>query len=289
MDTPTQPLQLRRGAEPWDDGAPGWDRHRYHVHQWLAEATAIMLDAAGIATGMRVLDIAAGAGDQTLDIAQRVGPQGAVLATDISAQMIARAQARMRAAGHTHVQAEIADAQQLGLAGSQFDAALCRMGLMFCPSPLLALREIRAALRPGARFSALVFSGPQTNPCITTILNTARRHAGLAKLNDHDPPVPGSLLSLGKPGLLKQLLTEAGFTEVAVLPLSAPFRFARSADYIDFVRSSGSPIMDLLKPLSALAQARAWNDMTSQLGCFETEQTWVGPNELLLASAVNHL
>lgn len=288
MDTPDHgDASLSGGiAESWDDGASGWDRHRDQIHQWLADPTTAMLDAAGIKTGMRVLDIAAGAGDQTLDIARRVGPQGAVLATDISAQMIARAAERMRSAGHNQVQTRRADAQQLGLAGAEFDAAVCRMGLMFCDSPSRALCEIRAALRPGGRFSALVFSAPGSNPCITTLMNTARRHAGLAPVERCDPPAAGTLLSLGSPGLLERLLVASGFVEVTVRTVSAPFHFARTADYVAFVRTSGSPIIDLLKTLSAVQQACAWDDMTAQLSRFETAHGWVGPNELLLASAL---
>lgn len=64
--TSTQP-------HPWDEAAQGWNRHTTAIHAWLQDATTEMLDSAGIASGARVLDVAAGAGDQTLDIAHRVG------------------------------------------------------------------------------------------------------------------------------------------------------------------------------------------------------------------------
>ena len=79
---------------PWDDAAQGWDHHATSIRTWLHGATAAMLDAAQLTRGARVLDIAAGAGDQTLDIAQRIGPGGAVLATDISPRILALAQDR---------------------------------------------------------------------------------------------------------------------------------------------------------------------------------------------------
>jgi SAM-dependent methyltransferase len=271
-------------AASWDGGALGWDQHREQIHVWLADATADMLDAACIRPGMRVLDVAAGAGDQTLEIALRVGVGGQVLATDISAQMITRAETRLRVAGHSQVQTRLADMQQLGLAGAEFDAAVCRMGLMFCTEPLQALREIRSALAPGAQFSALVFSDASANPCITTLTNTARRHAGLS---EGDAYAAGTLLSLGCPGLLSKLLTEAGFIHGVVRTLAAPFRLASNKDYINFVRSAGSPIIDLLKTLSVEQQACAWDDITAQLARFETAHGWQGPNELLLCSAKN--
>ncbi len=267
---------------PWDEAAQGWNRHAPTIHAWLQDATTEMLDSAGVASGARVLDVAAGAGDQTLDIADRVGATGEVLATDISGAILALAQDKLRAAGFSQVRTRVADAQALGLAGAHFDAAVCRLGLMFCTSPLRALQEIRQALRPQGRLAALVFSSPQANPCIAILARTAQRHAGLPA---GDPFAPGSLMSLGKPGLLALLLEEAGFTDINVRPISAPFRLPTGKDYLEFVRTSASPIIEMLKTLSVSAQTAAWDDMARQLDSYSTTQGWEGPNELLLCSA----
>ena len=69
--------QWQRAAEPWHAWGPT-------IESWLGEATELMLDLAGVGLGARVLDVAAGAGGQTLRAAERVGPTGAVLATDIA-------------------------------------------------------------------------------------------------------------------------------------------------------------------------------------------------------------
>ena len=269
-------------GHPWDKAAEGWSSHSAIIRAWLAEATAEMLAAARIGPGARVLDIAAGAGDQTLDIARLVGPQGRVLATDISPAILALAQANARAAGLAQVDARLADAQALGLAGADFDAAVCRLGLMFCTAPLAALAEARAALKPGGRISALVFSQPQRNPCLAIMMSIAVRHAGLPA----KPPFePGTLMSLGQPGLLERLLRETGFVDITVHPVSAPFRLPSSRHYIDFVRSAGTPIMQMLAPLPAAAQSAAWDDMAAQLNVFNTATGWEGPNELLLGAA----
>ncbi len=276
------PVENGDSALAWDDAAQGWDQHSGLIRDWLSQATAEMLDAVAIAPGAKVLDVAAGAGDQTLDIAERVGAQGQVLATDISAGILERAARKLQAAGWRNVRTLQADAQALGLAGANFDAAVCRLGLMFCASPLGALRSIHLALAPGARLSGLVFAGPEANPCLAITMQTALRHAGAAA---RDPFEPGSLLSLGRPGLLDALLHESGFEKIAVRPLSTPFATPRCADYVDFVRSAGSPVRELLKALDAPARERAWADIAQRLEVFSTPGGWSGPNELLLFAA----
>jgi ubiquinone/menaquinone biosynthesis C-methylase UbiE len=276
-------------GHPWDDAAEGWSRHTGLIRPWLREATEAMLQAARIAPGDHVLDVAAGAGDQTLDIARRVGPTGTVLATDVSARILELARQTLLAAGMTQVRTLQADAQALGLearglANANFNAAVCRLGLMFCTEPSQALCGIRSALAPGGRISALVFARPQANPCITVMMQTACRHAGVGPA---DPFAPGSLLSLGCPGRLEGLLHAAGFVAIEVRPLSAPFKAASCAEYVAFVQSAGSPVIEVLKPLTAAARAAAWADITQALQRFSTASGWEGPNELLLCSAVN--
>jgi ubiquinone/menaquinone biosynthesis C-methylase UbiE len=284
MDTEArQPLRAAPVSSPaWDKSAAGWNQHSAPIRAWLQHATAAMLDTAGIAAGSRVLDIAAGAGDQTLDIARRVGPQGHVLATDISANALALAKANLRAAGYAQVETRLADAQALGLAGAGFDAAVCRLGLMFCAHPGHALDGVRQALRPGGRFSALVFSQPGHNPCLGIMMACALQHAGLPARQAFEP---GTLLSLGQPGLLAQLLRDAGFLNIDVRPVTAPFLMPSSRQYVDFVRTSGSPVMEILASLPAPAQTAAWADMASRLEVFTTPGGWTGPNELLLCGA----
>lgn len=81
---------------------------------------------------------------------------------------------------------------------------------------------------------------------------------------------------------MADLLAEAGFGDVTVRPLAVPFRVPGCTDYLDFVRSAGSPIMDLLRPLSPEDQQRAWDEMADELMQFTAAGGWEGPNELLL-------
>lgn len=87
--------------EQWQRAAEPWYRWGEVLEHWLEEASELMLDLAEIGTGDRVLDVAAGAGGQSVRAARRVGPSGAVLATDISPEILLSAVHRaLKPGGH---------------------------------------------------------------------------------------------------------------------------------------------------------------------------------------------
>jgi ubiquinone/menaquinone biosynthesis C-methylase UbiE len=266
----------------WEKAARGWNDHTPQIRAWLRDATDAMLEMAAIGRGARVLDLAAGAGDQTLDIAERVGSGGRVLATDLSSAILEFAQDNARRAGYGNVETRVADGEHLPVDDASFDAAVCRLGLMFFPDPVQGLREVHRALRPGGRVCTMVFARPEANPCITTLMATALKRAGLPA---RDPFQPGGLLSLGKPGLLDEMFTRAGFKEVATTTIAAPFRLPTARHYLEFIRASASPIQQILDRLDAGAAEAAWVEMEERLRVFETAAGWEGPNELLLTAA----
>jgi hypothetical protein len=271
----------RTVRQQWDAAAAGWNEQGPQIRDWLCRATDAMLEMAGIRPGHHVLDVAAGAGDQTLDIAARVGPTGRVLATDISPGILAHASQNAAQAGLKNVETLVADAENLGLQEAQFDAAICRLGLMLLPDPASGLREIARVLKPGGGFCAMVFAGPETNPCVSILMSTALRHAGLPA---RDPWAPGSLLSLGRAGMMDDLLRGAGFQDVATTQITAPFRLPTTQAYLAFVRNSAAPVHQVLSGLDENARNAAWIDMENQLHFFEGKDGWVGPNELLLTA-----
>jgi ubiquinone/menaquinone biosynthesis C-methylase UbiE len=173
---------------------------------WLGAATELMLDQAGVGSGSRVLDVAAGAGGQTLIAARRTGPDGILLATDISELLVERVRSGAIAQEVSHVYAAVADAAALDFVPGAFDAAICRLGLMHLADVPAALRGIRLALRLGGRFSAVVYDGPEHNPVLAAIAGT-------------DDP-----FRLSPSGVLRAALEDAGFVDVEVEPVDAPLR-----------------------------------------------------------------
>jgi SAM-dependent methyltransferase len=241
-----------------------------------------MLGMADIKAGSHVLDVAAGAGDQTLDIAERVGRDGSVLATDLSPDILLFASRQAAAAGYRNVKTRVSEGENLQVEDVSFDAVICRLGLMFFSDPLQGLREMLRAVKPGGGVCTMVFSTPQTNPCVAILMSTALRHAGLLP---PDPYQPGGLLSLGKPGLIDELFQQAGFRQIATTKVAAPFRLPAVNDYLDFIKTSAAPIIQILQRLEPPKSEAAWAEIEEKLQPFETGAGWEGPNELLLTAA----
>ncbi|MBT2303161.1 class I SAM-dependent methyltransferase [Variovorax paradoxus] len=276
----TQAFKASMRAQ-WDTAAPGWNAHTTDIRAWLHKPTDAMCRMAGVRAGLRVLDVAAGSGDQTLAVAQAVGAQGYVLATDLSPAIAALARDNAIRAGFANVETRVADGEDLGVPEASFDAAVCRLGLMFFPDPLRGLREMHRALRPGGGVCTMVFSRPEKNPCLTILMSTALKHAGLPA---RDPFLAGGLLSLGQPGRIDALFRSAGFHDVATTALDAPFCLPSVDHYLAFVRSSASPILQILRQLDAASAEAAWSEMRDRLVAFGTQDGWEGPNELLLTA-----
>jgi SAM-dependent methyltransferase len=106
---------------------------------------------------MRVLEVACGTGLVTLRIASAVGPQGAVVATDISEAMIAETARNAAAAGVSNIATAHMEAEALTFADGSFDAAICALGLMYVPDPGRAVSEMRRVVRSGGRVAATVW------------------------------------------------------------------------------------------------------------------------------------
>lgn len=265
----------------WDKCAAGWNGKTPQIRAWLRASTEAMLEMAEVGPGGRVLDVAAGSGDQTLDIAGRVGPTGSVLATDLSPAILAFAQDNTRRHGFQNVETRTADGENLGVPEASFDAVICRLGLMFFPDPGRGLMEMHRALKQGGRVCTMVFSSPDRNPCVAILLSTALKHAGLPP---RDPYQPGGLLSLGKPGLIDTLFKTARFSRIATTKVAAPFRLPSVGDYLDFVRTSASPIVQILSRLDKVRQQAAWAEIEDKLSAFNTSEGWEGPNDLLLTA-----
>ncbi len=277
------PVQYKTTTrQQWEDAAEAWDRWGPVLESWLGEATEQMLDRARVQSGSHVLDVAAGAGGQTLAAARRAGPSGRVVATDISPAILTYAAKSAAEAGLTTVETVEADGENLdGLAPGTFDAVISRVGLIYFPDQQRALAGMRRALRDGGRIAAIVYSTPDRNEFFSVPVSIIRTRAQLP------PPQPGQPgpFSLGGPGVLEAALVQAGFRDVTVEAVPAPVRLASAAECVRFERESFGALHQMLAGLPADERPGVWEEIEAALTRFETPSGFVGPCELLVASA----
>jgi len=187
--------------EQWQTAAVPWHRWGPTLEEWLGQATKAMLDMAKVAPGARVLDVAAGAGGQSIAAAKRVGSAGYVLATDISSNILEFASAAAQEEGLTNVETRVMDGEELEEELEEsFDAVICRVGLIYLPDQQRALTGMLRALKPGGKIAAIVYSTPENNKFFSIPVSIIRRRAQLP------PPLPGQPgpFSLGGPASLKR-------------------------------------------------------------------------------------
>lgn len=276
------PIQYKTTTrQQWEDAAEAWHGWGATLEAWLGEATERMLDEAGVTGGARVLDVAAGAGGQTLAAARRVGPTGQVVATDISPTILTYAAKSAAEAGLTNVETVEADGEALdALAAGSFDAVISRVGLIYFPDQQRALGGMHQALRDGGRIAAIVYSTPDRNEFFSLPVSIIRDRAQLP------PPQPGQPgpFSLGGPGVIEASLKAAGFSDVAVEAIPAPLRLPSAADCVRFERESFGALHQMLSGVAEHERPAVWDEIEAALARFETADGFVGPCELLVAS-----
>jgi ubiquinone/menaquinone biosynthesis C-methylase UbiE len=265
----------------WQSAAEAWHRWGPFLGEWLGAATEQMLNLAHIKKGARVLDIAAGAGEQSISTAQRVGPTGHVLATDIAPALLDYALADARAAGLSNIETRELDGEALDeLPAASFDSAISRVGLIYFPDQQRALAGIRRALKPGGRFAAVVYSTPEKNPFFSIPVGIIRRRAKLP------PPLPGQPgpFSLGRDGVLEAAYERAGFRDIEVRKVDSPVRLPSAAECVRFERESFGALHQMMSTLSDAERAETWDEIERELRQFETASGFVGPCEMVVGA-----
>ena len=243
------------------------------AQQWLsskerrgkvnAAANERMLDLANLRPGNRVLDVAAGTGDQTVMAAERVGPTGYVLATDISENMLKLASDVAREAGLKNVGVRVMDAENMDLDENSFDAVICRQGLMLFPNPAKALAAMYRVVKPEGKVAALVWSTEEKNPFQGIPFAVVRQ---IGHMKAPSPGEPGMFM-LGQPSLIESLFKAAGFRDVVVHAVALRRKFASTETA---VQALSNPVLNqMMAKLSETEREQAWAEIKRQLQQFE--------------------
>lgn len=267
-------LQRRVQRYGWDAAVAayedGWSKS-------LAPAQDAMLDMADLQPGHEVVEAAAGTGLATFRAANAVSPGGRIAATDISGEMVNRGQTRAKQLGVTNVEFARMDSEALELESASFDRAICGLGLMYMPNPVVALAEMRRVLRPGGRASVAVWG--QRSKCgwadLFPIVD-ARVHSEVCPM----------FFGLGATNALVTAMTSAGFQSIEERRITSPLRYADQSNLLVAMIDGGAVAL-AAKRFSAEVRREVEDEFLASVDAFrdDTGQYEI-PGEFVIASAI---
>jgi SAM-dependent methyltransferase len=247
--------------EGWDSVARGWKDWWVSIEKGAQKLSQRLIELAEIKPGQRVLDVATGIGEPSITAAKVVGTSGHVLATDISRQMLAIAKER---AAFLRLQDIIefkeSDAENLDLANSSFDAALCRWGLMLFPNLDTAIGKIYSSLVSGGRLAAAVWADATKVP----IINLATRIIGSEVQMSVPPPGVPNPFSLADTNKLENSLARAGFRDIHVDRVIVTFEFDSGEDYCRYCQAVSASARTALSKVTEERKEDVWRKVAKE-------------------------
>ena len=279
MDKVFDPVHYKTTTrEQWQTAAEAWHRWNPTLKTWLGPATDLMLDMAQVKKGYRVLDIAAGAGEQSITAAEKVGADGYVLATDIAPKILEYAQILAKEKDIHNIEVKEMDGENLTLPDNTFDTVISRVGLIFFPDQQKALKEMLRVLKPGGFVAAIVYSSVEKNKFFSIPVSIIRKRAQLP------PPLPGQPgpFSLGNKGVLENAFKDAGFINVRTKFVDAPVLMNSAKECVRFEYESFAALHQMLEGLTDEEKKAAWQEIEDELSKFENGNGFAGPCELVV-------
>jgi SAM-dependent methyltransferase len=172
-------------------------------------------DAAQLAPGQTVLDVACGTGVLAREAARRVGPGGAVTGLDRNEGMLAVARRKAPA-----IDWRLGRAEALDLADAAMDAVVSQFGLMFFEDRRAALREMWRVVRPGGRIAVAVWAGLDRTPGYAAMAALLQRLFGERAAEALRAP-----FALGDPEALRAVFARAGIPGIELRTWDGMARF----------------------------------------------------------------
>jgi SAM-dependent methyltransferase len=244
--------------DQWNGAAAGWNKWSDFIDSHTTVVSERLVEMAGVNEGDRVLDVACGYGEPSLTAARKVGPEGTVVGTDISAEMISFGRQRAAAKGVENIEFMQSDANSLDFAAESFDAAVSRWGIIFEPDGEGAAAKVRGFLKPGGRFAISSWGPPERVPFLAIAMQTAMK-----KL-DVPPPPPGTPGPLSRPTeeAIGGLLEGGGLSNVEVEELETTFELESAEEYTVYTKAIAAPIVAMIAPHPEEVQRETWDAIT---------------------------
>lgn len=217
-----------------------FSRFKHLIADGLSKHSDAALSRCELPVGGRVLDVGSGFGDCTFLIARSVGPSGRAVGVDCAANFVRAAETECRDRRVSNTQFIQGDVQECDLRGP-YDHAFSRFGTMFFAHPDSAMRNIRAALKPGGRFIQIVWRRREDNPWLheaeLRVRNIVPVVSHEATDQVHCGPGP---FSMADADAVSTLLQGAGFERISFERHDCDVCIGRDMDdAVDFAMSLG--------------------------------------------------
>jgi SAM-dependent methyltransferase len=278
---PFDPTVYKRTTrDQWDASGAGYDAWGDTIQALIRPAAEQMMDSVGLQEGSSALELACGGGTLTLLLAERVGDEGHVLATDLSPGMVALAEANLDRAGRSQVEVREMDGEVFDVGDRRFDAVVSSLGLMFFPDPETSLGAQARAASPGGCVGAIVISEPSANPFFSVPARVIGARAGIA------PPPPGmpGPFALGGPGRLASLFEAVGMSNVTSQTMRATVSLESVDEHLRFLKEAFGALHMLMADMSDDEKSDTWGAVAEALAVYEGPDGFVSPAELVVCT-----
>jgi SAM-dependent methyltransferase len=232
--------------ERWENIAPGWERGAEAFHAGALPVAHWMVDRLQPQPGQTILELAAGRGDVGFLAAELLHPGGTLISTDGAEAMVEVARRRGEELGLKNVDYKPMELEWIDAKLATIDGILSRFGHMHAVDPEAALRDARRVLRPGGRIVLAVWDGPEHNPWLAALPEEAEK-AGFVEPKGEGEP---GAFALSRPGLIAELLENAGFDAPVVEPIDLIFTAPSVDAWWDTQREMSSSMRPVLESLS---------------------------------------